>query len=409
MNYKGLIAILFCLILVNCNSSVKNSEKSTGNSESVLKNDTPVSVQMGESIIKEYPDLWSIENRDTPRWTYTYGLVSQAYLDLYNYTHNQKYYNYAKSYIDALVDENGTIKTYKKSDFNIDKINSGKLLFRFYDDTKNEKYKIALDTLRAQLIEHPRTSVGGFWHKKRYPHQMWLDGLYMGAPFYARYGKEFDEPQDFDDVANWLIQMEKVARDSVTGLFYHGWDESREQKWADKETGQSSNFWGRGMGWYAMALVDVLDYFPLGHPMRDSIIDITRRYAKAIVNIQDKDSGVWYQVLDQGNREGNYFEGSVSAMFTYFLFKAVDKGYIAKKYEKNAIEAFEGIVKHLMIVKGDGSLVITPVCAVAGLGGNPYRDGSYEYYINEKKRDNDPKAVGPFIMAAIYYDKLKNK
>jgi unsaturated rhamnogalacturonyl hydrolase len=235
---------------------------------------------------------------------------------------------------------------------------------------------------------------------------MWLDGLYMAAPFYAQYAQEFNEPEDFDDIANWLITMEKVSRDPKTGLLYHGWDERHEQKWADKKTGLSSNFWGRGMGWYGMALVDVLDYFPQNHPQRNSIIAITQRMAEAIVKVQDKQTGVWYQVLDQGGKEGNYAEGSVSCMFTYFLLKAGKMGYIDSTYHETAKFAYSGILNNLIKIQDNGCVIITPVCAVAGLGGDPYRDGSYEYYINEKQRDNDPKAVGPFIMASILYENL---
>lgn len=397
-------------VIVSLSFSCKNSDNS-GTSDKMntitIDSTMPEAVQMGESILSNYPDLWSIEGGVKPRWSYTYGLVSLSMLKLWEASGDDRYYNYAKSYVDQIIDSSGIIKGYHMTEYNIDKINSGKNLFIFYKQTGDEKYKIAMDTLRQQLREHPRTSNGGFWHKQRYTNQMWLDGLYMGAPFYARYGKEFNEPAAFDDVTNWIIQMEKVARDPVTGLLYHGWDESKEQKWASKETGLSSHFWGRGMGWYAMSLVDALDYIPKDHEKREAIVEIIQRYAEAIVKYQHPDKGVWYQVLDQGDREGNYLEGSVSSMFTYFLFKATDKGYIDAKYQENATKGFEGIRKNLIKENDDGSLVISPVCAVAGLGGNPYRDGSYNYYINEKKRDNDPKAVGPYIMAAIYYDQLK--
>lgn len=364
-------------------------------------------VQMGETVLKKYPDIWMIDKYDEPYWSYTHGLVSQAMLELWEFTGDERYYNYAKKYVDELVDENGIIKTYKKTDYNIDKINSGKILFVLFENTGDERYKIAMDSLREQLKEHPRTRIGGFWHKKRYPHQMWLDGLYMGGPFYVRYAVTYDEPESLDEAVRWYINMEKVARDPETGLLYHAWDESREQAWADPETGCSPNFWGRGVGWYAMALVDVLDYLPSDHPAYDSIIAITNRLAAAVVQFQDEDSGAWYQVLDQGNREGNYLEGSVSAMLSYFLLKAVNKSYIDKDlYSDAAKKAFEGTVENLLIIQPDSSLVISPVCAVAGLGGDPYRDGRYEYYINEQKRDNDSKAVGPFILAAIQYEKL---
>lgn len=405
MNLRNTFLITVILFsIISCKKSEKKSD-----SDNIKNDGYPTAVQMGNSILENYPDIWMFEGDTIPRWTYTYGLVALSMLDLWKVTNDQRYYNYAKKYVDQTIDSNGVIFEYNKKEYNIDRVNSGKVLFTFYEKTGDKRYKIVLDTLRQQLREHPRTKNGGFWHKLKYTNQMWLDGLYMGAPFYAHYGLEFNEPEDFDDVTNWITQMEKVARDPKTGLLYHGWDESMEQKWADKRTGLSPNFWGRGMGWYAMALVDVLDYIPQDYAKRDSIIAIIKRLAPAITKYQDPQKGVWCQVVDQGGREGNFLEGSASVMFTYFLFKAVDKGYINAKYQENAIRGFEGIRKNLMKVNSDGVLVISPVCAVAGLGGEPYRDGSYEYYINEARRDNDPKAVGPYIMAAIYYDKYQAK
>lgn len=403
---KKLSILLAVIVIVSCKVSIdKDVNELSSNQDKVPS----YGVQMADMILEVYPDLWSIEERDAPKWTYTYGLVSLAFMDLWESTGEQKYYDYAKKYADALIDDQGKIATYYKEDFNIDKLNSGKLLFRLYAETSDVRYKIAIDTLRAQLYDHPRTEIGGFWHKKRYPHQMWLDGLYMGAPFYAQYAKEYNEPESYDEITAWYINMEKVARDSETGLLYHGWDESKEQKWADKATGLSPHFWGRGMGWYGMALVDVLDYLPEDHKDYNNIVEITQRFAQAIVKYQDAETGTWYQVLDQGNREGNYLEGSVSSMFSYFLLKAVNKSYINKDiYKVNAINAYEGVVNNMIKVDEEGHLLLTPVCAVAGLGGDPYRDGSYDYYINERLRDNDPKGVGPFIMASIQYELLAN-
>lgn len=376
--------------------------------KNLISNKLPWWQRMAETIMLDYPLLSQSEGEGKPKWEYTYGLLDMSFLCVWRETGDIKYYNYAHEYVDSFINEKGKIATYKKSEYNIDKINPGKVLFTFYKETGEQKYKIALDTLRQQLREHPRTKAGGFWHKKRYENQMWLDGLYMGAPFYAQYAKEYNEPESFNDIGRWIVLMEKVARDTQTGLLYHGWDESKQQKWANPQTGVSPNFWGRGMGWYGMALVDVLDFFPENNVYRDSILLIINRMAEAIIKVQDTNTGLWYQVLDQGNREGNYLEGSVSSMFTYFLLKAVDKGYIDKEYLENGDKAYTGILKNMISVKDDGRLVFSPICSVAGLGGNPYRDGSYEYYVHEKTRDNDTKAVGPFIMAGIIYDRLKS-
>ena len=390
-----------------CCVSCKNSEKSgkENKSNQVVDSTLQWSQRMAETIMIDYPEVWQMEEGKGLKWAYTKGLVCSAFLDLWKVTGNIAYFNYAKAYADTMIDEEGVIYKYQMDKYNIDNINPGKMLFDLYEETKDPRYEIALKTLREQLVNHPRTKAGGFWHKKRYPHQMWLDGLYMGAPFYARYGRDYGEPESIDEAMDWIILMEEKARDSKTGLLYHAWDESKEQRWANKETGLASQFWGRGMGWYAMALVDVLDFAP-NHERKGEVNEIIERTAEAIIKVQDESSGVWYQVLDKPEGEGNYLEGSVSSMFAYFLLKAIKQGYLDNTYLSYAKKAYKGILKNLIKVREDGRLIIAPVCAGAGLGGDPYRDGSYDYYINEKKRDNDPKAVGPFIMASILYEEL---
>ncbi|MBV5348109.1 glycoside hydrolase family 88 protein, partial [bacterium] len=205
----------------------------------------------------------------------------------------------------------------------------------------------------------------------------------------------------FDDVVKQFVLVHKYTYNPKTGLNYHGWDESKEQKWADPKTGCSPHYWGRAEGWYAMALVDVLDYLPQNHSGRAKILEILNQVAAGIKKHQDQKTGLWYQVLDQCNREGNYLEATSSSMFTYSLLKAVRKGYISKDYKTVALKAYSGILENLIKNNSDGTISLTKCCSVAGLGGNPYRDGSYEYYIKEPVRDNDPKGVGPFIMASL--------
>lgn len=357
--------------------------------------------KMADSDIKRNPEAWMIDFREKPKWEYTHGLMMNAYLGLYEETGNEDYLKYVKAFADTMVQDSGEILTYKLSDYNIDRVSPGRFLINLYRLSPEEKYLKAIRLLRSQMETHPRTSEGGFWHKKRYPHQMWLDGIYMGCPFLALYGKEFNEPQLFDDVVHQIMLINKHHYDPESGLFYHGWDESREQQWSDPEAGLSPNFWGRAVGWYAMALVDVLDYLPENHPGRDSVLFVVDRLAKGIVKYQDSETGLWYQVLDMGNRPGNYLESSASTMFTYFIYKSLNNGYLDVDYAKAADKAYDGIIEHFIKEEEDGTISITNVCAVAGLGGDPYRDGSYEYYISEPVRDNDPKAVGPFIMASI--------
>ncbi|GAB3198224.1 unsaturated rhamnogalacturonyl hydrolase [Pontibacter aydingkolensis] len=364
------------------------------------------SVRMADSDIKRNPQGWMIDFKDKPKWDYTQGLFASAIERVYEKTGDQKYLNYIQAFADTMISENGTILTYRKSDYNIDRVNPGKFLMELYKETGDQKYKQAFENLRDQMRTHPRTTEGGFWHKKIYPHQMWLDGLYMASPFLAQYAMEYNEPAIFDDVANQIVLVDKYTWDAKKGLWRHGWDESKEQKWADPVTGQAPNVWGRAMGWYAMALVDVLDYFPKDHPRRAEILQITQKMANALVKYQDEKTGLWYQVVDQGGREGNYLEGSASSMFTYFLVKAAKNGHIDQKYLKVARKGYNGILTNLIKENTDGTISITQVCAVAGLGGTPYRDGTYEYYINEERRDNDPKAVAPFIMASLLFEEL---
>jgi len=355
----------------------------------------PVSyaVAMADSIIKYNPNEFN-------RWNYVNGTVLRSFIELWKATGEKKYLDYIKSTVDKSVNDDGTINNYKLSDYNIDQIKEGSAVLFLYRETGASKYKTAAELLRRQLKEHPRTSEGAFWHKERYPWQIWLDGLYMGSPFLAEYGEVFDEPEDFDDVINQLLLAHKHTLDRGTGLYYHGWDEKREQEWADTVTGQSPSFWGRAMGWYAMALVDALDYIPADHPKRDSVLMVLKSFSSAIKKYQDSASGLWWQVTDQGGREGNYLESSASCMFVYALAKAVRKSYIHPSYRNIAETGFRGILKHFITTDSAGNLVLGQCCLTAGLGYG--RDGSYDYYVHQTKISvNDGKATGPFILAAL--------
>lgn len=365
----------------------------------------PWSERMALSVMERNPDPRLLDFQDAPKWEYTHGLMLKAFERIWRKNGEDKYLDYIKNYYDQMIYEDGTIERYDPRNFNIDRVNPGRVLFMLYEETGKEKYKTALETLRRQLEWQPRTTEGGFWHKLRYPWQMWLDGAYMGSPFYAEYSQRHDDAAGFDDVAKQLILMDKHLRDDETGLLYHGWDESRLQVWSDDETGRSAEFWGRAIGWYAMAIVDVLDYFPSDHPKRDELIDIFEELVIALGKYQDEEAGVWYQVVDKGDWEGNYLESSASTMYVYSIAKAVNNGYIDEKYMDIAERGWEGILSEFIEVDENGVVTLTNVCAVAGLGGNPPRTGKYEYYINELVRSNDPKAVGPFIMASLEMNK----
>lgn len=349
----------------------------------------------------------SVMRRGVPfQWHYEHGLVLHAVQQVGRRTGEARYGDYARSAIGPFVGADGSIATYSVQEQNLDQINPGRVLFPLWQATGDERYQKALKLLRSQLRSQPRTSQGGFWHKNIYPYQMWLDGIYMASPFYAQYARTFDEPAAFDDVAHQITLIETHTRDARTGLLYHGWDESRQQRWADPRTGCSPHFWGRAMGWYMMALVDVLDSLPGDHARRPEIIAILRRAAAAVVKVQDPATGLWYQILDQGSRPDNYREASASCMFVYALAKAARNGYLDQEYLAPARKGYQGIVEHLIRLDEQGLVNLEKVCAVAGLGGTPYRDGSYEYYVGERVATNDYKGVGPFILASLEMEGL---
>jgi unsaturated rhamnogalacturonyl hydrolase len=363
------------------------------------------SARMADSVMKRTPNSLLLDVVETPKWDYTQGLVLLAMQHLANRTGDERYAKYIRAYYDTMIESDGRIRAYKLEEYSLDRVNAGKELFQLYEKTHEEKYRKAIETLREQFRGQPRNTDGGFWHKKRYPHQMWLDGLYMGVPFLAQYAKVFNDPAAFDEVITQFVLMEKHARDDRTGLLVHGWDESREQKWSDPKTGRSQIYWGRAMGWYAMGLVEALDFIPPDHPRRGELIAILQRLAEAVVKVQDPKSAVWWQVLDQPGRAGNYIESSASTMFACVLLKSSRLGYIDAKYDAIGRRAYEGILKEFIEVDKDGLVNIHRAVAVVGLGGDPekerYRDGTYEYYVGEKVRSNDPKAVGPFIFASM--------
>jgi unsaturated rhamnogalacturonyl hydrolase len=387
--------ILAGFLTINQSCSAQTQEKPFDGLE--------MAVKMADSEMKHFPEPWTVDFNPNPVWNYTQGLIAQSMIMVWKANGNEAYYKYAKMYADKMIDSTGFVTGYKTSDYNIDCVNSGKFLFDLYDKSKDERYRKAIIQLRNQLKSQPRTSEGGFWHKQRYPNQMWLDGLYMGQPFYAQYAAVFNEPAIFDDVVNQFVTVHKHTYNPEIGLNYHGWDESKTQKWANPVTGCSPNFWGRAEGWYAVALVDVLDFIPQNHAGRVKILEILNQVVSGIKKFQDPKTGLWYQVLDQGTRNGNYMEATASSMFTYALLKATRKGYISSDYKAIAIKAYNGILENLIKDNSDGTISLTKCCSVAGLGGNPYRDGSYEYYVGEPVRDNDPKGVGPFIMASLEF------
>ncbi len=360
-----------------------------------------LSVRLAESEMIRVPNAVNLDFRTKLSWNYSTGLELYSFLKIYEEYGVESIYDYVKSYADTMINVDGTIYGYEIEEYNIDHVNAGKLLFHLYDKTQNDRYKKAADLLRSQMDTHPRTSEGGYWHKNIYPHQMWLDGLYMGAPFVAEYAQRFNRPEDFADMMNQFLIVARHTYDDKTKLYRHGWDESHQIHWADSITGQSQHAWGRACGWFMMGMVDILEFIPEQTPGRDSVLTIFADLAENILQYRDAQSGVWYQVLDSPGRTGNYLESSCSSMFAYVFLKGARMGYLPAKFKQEGEAAYRAVVKNFIKNNADGTVSLTDGCAVAGLGGKTMRDGSFEYYISEPVRDNDPKAIGPFIMAAL--------
>jgi unsaturated rhamnogalacturonyl hydrolase len=366
--------------------------------QGVIAEDSP-SRAMAATVIKVWPTGAVLTTAHPGAWGYEEGVLLDGMAAEWHSTADGADFKYIKTAVDKYVTDDGTITGYKADGHTLDDIEMGRAVLLVYRVTQQAKYAKAAKFLHDQLELQPRTASGGYWHKQIYPNQMWLDGAYMAEPFRAAYAVTFQEPKDFDDIAKQLLLMDEHMRDPKTGLMKHGWDVSKQMPWADKTTGLSPEVWARAMGWYAMALVDVLDWMPKDHPQRAALIAALNRTDAAVVKYQDAKSGLWWQVMDKGERPGNYFETSASCMFVYSLAKGVRMGYLPQSYEANAKRGWEGIQKQFVTKGADGLMVLDGTVKVGGLGGTPYRSGSYEYYVGEKVGANDSKGIGAFLLA----------
>jgi unsaturated rhamnogalacturonyl hydrolase len=344
--------------------------------------------RMAESIMIRSPNRFG-----NGGWEYQVGTVLRGFEELWHATANQDYYNYVKATIDRNVDESGQIADYNASILSVDEIKEIDLCLFLYRQTGDERYRLASDLVRLQYDNQPRCNAGGFWHKQIYPNQMWLDGLYMAQPFYCEYSEMFNQPEKFDDVALQFTEMYNHGVESVSGLIYHGWDESMNASWADPVTGQSPVFWSRSLGWYVMALVDVLDHFPTDHPERDELIQILQKTSAALAAVRDTDDGVWWQVPDHPGEGNNYKEASGGLMFTYAFSKGARLGYLDPSYRTIAVDAFQDHVAEFIVENTDGTLDLTDTCVGTGVG------PSLAFYYGRPRATNDTKGIGPFMMA----------
>jgi unsaturated rhamnogalacturonyl hydrolase len=346
-------------------------------------------------------DGWDAYRERKPKFEYDIvGLQPMAYDELNAVAPDPKYEQVMEKVTGSYVTEQGKILAYDEAEYNIDAVMPGRVLLRLYEKTKQDKYRKSAAQLRRQLKRQPRTGGGAFWHKKRYRWQLWLDGVYMAMPFLARYSTRFEKGKSLDEVVTEFTVARAQLRNPETGLYVHAWDEKRKQSWADPKTGRSKFVWGRGLGWYAMAVVDVLDFIPEDDEAhRRPLLDIIGELAPALVKHQDQQTHTWWQIMDQPGAPGNYRESSASAMLTYFFAKAVRKGYLEQSYRGTAVKSYAGLIREFVRVHPDGKVSLTNQCLVGGLGFG--RDGSYRYYMSEPVVENDPKGNGPFILAGV--------
>ncbi|KUJ63573.1 glycosyl hydrolase family 88 [Flavobacteriaceae bacterium CRH] len=372
--------------------------------EKALPDNLKWSERTALTILNKYPKAWQIDGTEKPKWDYKMSLVLTAFEKLFEKTKDQKYLNYIKEYADEMINSSGNILKYDIKEYNIDYVNPGKLLFNLYDITKDNRYQKVIEQLRKQIESQPRTASGGFWHKQIYPNQMWIDGLYMAEPFYTQYTVTYENGKALDDIAKQFELVQNHLVDKKTGLVYQAWDESKQIGWANPETGTSPTIWGRGIGWYMMALVETLDYYPKNHPKQKELVEFLNAVAKSVVKAKST-SGLWYQVTDKPELKDNFLESSSSAMIIYSLAKGTNKGYLSASYKKTAQKSFDAFIKEFVKTDANNEITISNVSSNVGLGGKPFRDGSNEYYIKSKAKDNSSPALAAFLLSAVELNK----
>lgn len=367
------------------------------------------------SEMKRVPHSYLLDFSSKPKWSYVMGIEMEGMLDTYEHYKegNNAILDYLKEYPAKMIDEKGNITGYKYEDFNLDNVRTAKFILRMHNLFPTKGTEKALKTLFKQLQNQPRTKEGVYWHKAIYANQVWLDGIFMGLPFYCNYAVQTMKPKKaekyLNDAVDQMVKTNYRTYDEKTQLWKHAWDETHQQFWANKEDGKSQHCWARALGWYVMAMTECLDAMPENYARRQEVIDLLNKAMKSVVKYQDKKTGVWYDVLDVKS-DKNYLESTASSMFAYVLLKGYRKGYLSEEYLKAGVKAYNGILKQFIKVNADKTISLTRCCAVSGLGPGPgpyvkkpnyKRDGSFEYYMSEPIRDNDAKGVGPFIWASL--------
>ncbi len=375
----------------------------------------PYSVRMIKSEMKRNPDATYLDGRNGQRkWNYTTGLELKAFLDAAERYQMPEVVDYVRAWADTMATEKGEVYKYKKSNYNVDHICPARIYFDLHDmfGDQDKRYRRVTRMIREQIDEQPRTKSGEFWHKQIYPHQVWLDGFYMALPFYAEYTKRYAPKEQKDslyaDIVHQFVAGAENTLDPKTGLYRHAWDESKSMFWCDPETGLSQHAWGRANGWFAVALVEVLDYLPKDNPGREKLIALLNYFLDVLPKWADPQSGMWYQVMDCPDREGNYQEATCSIMFTYAFLKGLRMGYIDASHKDYILGLYPKFIDRFIKENPDGTISMTDCCSVGGLGGKQNRMGDFAYYLSEPIIDNDCKGVGPFIQASLEWEALHN-
>jgi unsaturated rhamnogalacturonyl hydrolase len=381
-------------------ASLAGAQQAGAEQSSAGKTGLPVNDPVLERVLRQWPEGRVDTVKNPGEWAYEEGVLLDGVIALWRVTGDGRLFSYVKAAVDQSVGADGAIhvangRPFPSDAHSLDNIEMGRSALMLYQVLQQPRYYKAAAFLHDQMAQQPKTASGGYWHKQIYPNQMWLDGAYMAEPFMAGYAQEFGVEGGVDAAADQLLIMSEHMREPATGLLRHGWDESKQMGWADKQTGLSPEVWARAMGWYSMALVDVLDRMPEGDPRRGALSNDISHTLTAVIRYQDPSTGLWWQVMDKGGQKGNYLEASASCMFVYAIAKAVRLGVLEPSYERNAEQGWAGIQQRF--VKPDGTLSGT--VKVAGLGGTPYRSGTYEYYVGEPVGDNDAKGVGAYLLA----------
>jgi unsaturated rhamnogalacturonyl hydrolase len=359
----------------------------------------PLTISVANEAMERWPDGRLGPQGAPAVWGFELGIVLCGMDAVWRATREPAYFHYVQHTVDQLVQPTGTIDTYDPQAYSLNNILIGRELLMLYQETHQEKYRLAAKTLRQQIAAQPRTPSGGVWHAKATPDLMLLDDQFMLAPFYAEYAAIFHEPQDLDDVVKQFTLLEQHSRNVSTGLMYHGWDESRRMPWADKSTGTSPSLWARGMGWYLMALADTLPYVPRSDPHYAVLLAMLQRACSAVLKAQDARTGLWYQILDQPGAKGNYIESSSVLMFTYAFAKSARLGNLSPAYGIAARRAWKAIQVRFVRTSGPEQVEITGTVTHVALGATPADDGSSDYYLHAPVVSNDAKGIGAFLLA----------